>query len=76
MDEQGESPPVSRDNTPNSNLMDVDHHPLDNTTWSEDGFLGHDQLQEDKKDDDGVPVSLCLESIIHYLTVSSGSPVF
>jgi hypothetical protein len=57
MGEQGESPPVSRDNTPNSNLMDIDYRPLDNTTWSEDGFLGRDQLQEDKEDDDGVPVS-------------------
>ncbi|KAN0105619.1 hypothetical protein V8E52_010864, partial [Russula decolorans] len=57
MDEQGDAPPVSRDNTPNSNLMDIDHLPLDNTEWSEDNFLGRDQLQEDKEDDDGVPVS-------------------
>jgi hypothetical protein len=57
MDEQGDAPPVSRDNTPNSNLMDIDHLPLDNIEWSEDDFLGRDQLQEDKEDDDGVPVS-------------------
>lgn len=57
MDEQADSPPVSHDNTPNSNSMDIDHHPLDNTTaWSEDDYLGRDQLQEDMEDDDGVPV--------------------
>jgi hypothetical protein len=65
IDEQGgsESPPltVSRDNTPNANLMDIDHpfidHPLNNTTQREDDLLGRDQLQEDIEDDDGVPVS-------------------
>jgi hypothetical protein len=59
MDEQGDSPLVSRDNTPNANLMDIEHHPFDNTTWSDnsDDFLGRDQLQEDTKDDDGVPLS-------------------
>jgi hypothetical protein len=53
MDGHG-SPPVTRDNTPSSDLMDIDYLPLDNT---EDTFLGRDQLQEDTKDDDGVPLS-------------------
>ena len=57
MDKQGDSPLVSRDNTPNSNLIDIDYDPSDNTTWSEGDFLGHDQLQEDKEDNDGVPIS-------------------
>jgi hypothetical protein len=58
MGEQGDSPPVSRDHTPDSNLMDTDHtnHPSDNTS-SEEDFLGRDQLQEDMEDDDGVPLS-------------------
>ena len=57
MDEQGNSPPISRDNTPDINLMDIDRLPLDNTVWSEDDFFGRDQLQEDKEDNDGIPVS-------------------
>jgi hypothetical protein len=34
--------------------MDIDHLSLDNTG---DIFSGRDQLQEDTKDDDGVPLS-------------------
>jgi len=37
--------------------MDIDYDPSDNTTWSKGDFLGHDQLQEDKEDNDGVSIS-------------------
>ena len=57
MDEQGNSPPISCNNTPDINLMDIDCFPLDNTVWSEDDFFGCDQLQEDKEDNDGILVS-------------------
>jgi len=64
MDKQGDTPPVSHDNTPNDTLMDIDYHPLDDGTISEDDFLGRDQLQEDKEDDDGVSVSRILHLLL------------
>ncbi len=64
MDEQGNTPPVSCDNTLNDTLMDIDYHPLDDGTISEDDFLGRNQLQEDKEDNDGVSVSQILHLLL------------
>ena len=51
----GDSPPASHINSPN---------PMDMGMWSEDDFFGHDQLQEDTEDSDGIPVSRVYHPIL------------
>lgn len=52
----GDSPPASHNNSPNP--IDTDLQPVSNMgMWSEDDFFGHNQLQEDTEDSDGIPVS-------------------